>query len=166
MNTARHIALPLFVAAAALSLSGCKGGADQPAAAASSAPETKPGVKVTEARLVLPAVAGNPGAAYLVLDNQSKSVISVAAVAIEGAGKTELHTANMKVADHAEAEPGTALAFAPGQLHVMVFSVDSRLVAGGETELTVVFSDGDKLSVPAKVQGAGEAAMGGMGGKP
>ena len=43
MNTARHIALPLFVAAAALSLSGCKGAADQPAAASSSAPETKLG---------------------------------------------------------------------------------------------------------------------------
>ena len=161
MNTARHIALPLFVAAAALSLSACKGPPDQPAATASNGPETKPGVKVTEARLVLPAVADNPGAAYLVLDNQSKSVISVAAVVIEGAGKTELHTAAMKVVDHAEAEPGTALTFAPGQLHVMVYSVESKLVAGGETELTVVFSDGDKLSVPAKVQGAGEAAMGG-----
>ncbi len=166
MNSARRLALPVLAAAAALSLGACKGTADQPAAAASNWPEAKPGVKVTEARLVLPAVAGNPGAAYLLLDNQSKDIISVAAVAIEGAGKTELHTADMKVADHAEAEPGTTLAFAPGQLHVMVYSLDSKLVAGGETELTVVFSDGDKLSVPAKVQAAGEAAMGGMGAKP
>ena len=162
----RLTAVAAILAVAALSLSGCKGAADQPAAAASNGPEAKPGVKVTEARLVLPAVAGNPGAAYLTLDNQSKAIVSIAALAIEGASKTELHTADMKVADHAEAEPGTTLAFAPGQLHVMVYNLDSKLVAGGETELTVVFSDGDKLSVPAKIQTAGEAAMGGMGTKP
>ena len=166
MNTARCVALPLFVVVAALSLGACKGAADQPAtAAASSAPDAKPGVTVTDARLVLPAVAGNPGAAYLTLTNQSSAMVSVAAVAIAGAGKTELHTAEMKVADHAEAEPRTTLAFAPGQLHVMVYSLDSKLAAGGETELTVVFSDGDKLSVPAKIQTTAEAAMGG-GAKP
>ena len=162
MNTARRIALPLFAALGALSLGACKGEADKPAAAASTAPETKPGVTATDARLVLPAIAGNPGAAYLTLDNQSKDVVTVAAVAIDGAGKTQFHTADMKVADYVKAEPGTALAFAPGQLHVMVYDLDSKLVAGGETELTVTFSDGDKLSVPAKIQGAGEAAMGGM----
>ena len=165
MNTAHRLALPLFVAVSALSLSACKDSTDKPAEAASAAPEAKPGVTVTDARLVLPAVAGNPGAAYLTLDNQSKAIVAVAAVAVEGAGKTEFHTADMKLADHAEAEPGTKLSFTPGQLHVMVYDVDSKLTAGGETELTVVFSDGDKLSVPAKIQTAGDAAMGG-GNKP
>jgi periplasmic copper chaperone A len=161
MNRAHQIALPLFVAVAAMSLGACKGG-EKPAAPATSSPEGKPGVTVTNARLVLPAVAGNPGAAYFALDNQSKDVIGIAAVAVKGAGKTELHTADMKVFDHATADPRTTLKFEPGQAHVMVFDISADLKAGAETELTVTFTDGDKLSVPAKIEAMGAGAMADM----
>ena len=160
MNRARHFALPLVVFAATVMLGGCKA-ADQPAAAASSAAAGIPGVTVAGARLVLPAVPGNPGAAYFALDNESKSTVAIVSVAIAGAGKTEMHTPDMKTVDRAEAEPRTTLTFAPGKLHAMVFDVSAELQAGTQTELTVTFSDGDKVSVPAQVQGAGEAAMGG-----
>ena len=161
MNRARRIALPLLVAVAAMSLGACKG-ADKPESAASSAPEGKPGVTVKDARLVLPAVAGNPGAAYFSLDNQSKDVIGIAAVAVQGAGKTELHTADMKLFDHATADPRTTLTFEPGQAHVMVFDIGGDLKAGSETELTVTFTDGDKVSVPAKIEAMGAGAMADM----
>ena len=158
MNRARYFALPLLAVLATATLGACKG-ADQPEAAASSAPEGKPGVTVSGARLVLPAVAGNPGAAYFSLDNQSKSVVGIASAAVTGAGKTEIHTVDMKAVDHAEAEPGTTLKFEPGQIHVMVFDVSADLKAGSETELTVIFTDGDKVSVPAKIEAMGAAAM-------
>ena len=160
MNRARHFALPLVVFAATVMLGGCKA-ADQPAAAASSAAAGIPGVTLAGARLVLPAVPGNPGAAYFALDNESKSTVAIVSVAIAGAGKTEMHTPDMKTVDRAEAEPRTTLTFAPGKLHAMVFDVSAELQAGTQTELTVTFSDGDKVSVPAQIQGAGEAAMGG-----
>ena len=160
MNRARHFALPLVVFAATVMLGGCKA-ADQPVAAASSAAAGIPGVTVAGARLVLPAVPGNPGAAYFALDNESKSTVAIVSVAIAGAGKTEMHTPDMKTVDRAEAEPRTTLTFAPGKLHAMVFDVSAELQAGTQTELTVTFSDGDKVSVPAQIQGAGEAAMGG-----
>ena len=160
MNRARHFALPLVVFAATVMLGGCKA-ADQPAAAASGAAAGIPGVTLAGARLVLPAVPGNPGAAYFALDNESKSTVAIVSVAIAGAGKTEMHTPDMKTVDRAEAEPRTTLTFAPGKLHAMVFDVSAELQAGTQTELTVTFSDGDKVSVPAQVQGAGEAAMGG-----
>lgn len=163
MNRARHFALPLVVFAATATLGGCKA-ADQPAAAASSAPAGKPGVTVADARLVLPAVPGNPGAAYFALDNESKDTVAIASVALTGAGKTEIHTASMNMVDRAEAEPRTTLTFAPGKLHVMVYDVNADLKAGSETELTVTFTDGTKASVPAKIEGAGEAAMGTMSG--
>lgn len=163
MNRAHRIALPLFVAVAALSLGACKGG-EKPAAPATSAPEGKPGVTVTDARLVLPAVPGNPGAAYFALDNQSKDVIGIAAVTVQGAGKTELHTGDMKVFDHATADPRTTLKFEPGQAHVMVFDIGADLKAGAETELTVTFTDGDKVSVPAKIEAMGAGAMADMSG--
>ena len=164
MNRASQFALSLGIAAAALSLSACKP-ADQPAAPATSeAPETKPGVSAANARVVLPAVPGNPGAAYFTLDNQSKDVVAIASVAIDGAGKTEMHTtmdSAMKPVARVEAEPRTQIAFEPGKLHVMVFDLGS-LKAGTETELTMTFTDGDKLSIPAKVEAMGDAAMGGM----
>jgi len=166
VTKARHFALPLLIAVATATLGACKG-ADKPEAAASSAPEGKPGVTITGARLVLPAVTGNPGAAYFVLDNQSKDAVTVASVALTGAGKTEIHTADMKVLDGGKAEAMTHLDFAPGGPHVMVFELAPDLKAGGETELTVTFADGDKVSVPAKIEAMGAAAMAdmpGMGG--
>ena len=163
MNRARHFALPLVVFAATVLLGGCKP-VDQPAASASSAPEGKPDVTITGARLVLPTVTGNPGAAYFTLDNESKDTVAIANVAVTGAGKTAIHTADMKLVDRAEAEPRTTLTFAPGKVHVMVFDLNADLKAGGETELTVTFTDGGKVSLPAKIEGAGAAAMGGMSG--
>ena len=163
MNRASHFAMPLIVLTATFALNACTA-ADQPEAAASSAPEGKPGVSVTGARLVLPAVPGNPGAAYFALDNQSNGTVAIASVAIEGAGKTEIHTADMKVVDRAEAEPRTTLTFEPGKVHVMVFDVNADLKAGSETELTVTLTDGGKVSVPAKIEAMGTAAMGGKDG--
>ena len=163
MNRARLFTLPLVVFASTVMLVGCKA-ADQPAAATSSAPAGIPGVTVTAARLVLPAVPGNPGAAYFALDNQSKDTVAIASVAVTGAGKTEIHTADMKVVDRAEAEPRTTLTFEPGKVHVMVFDVNADLNAGSETELTVTFTDGGKVSVPAKIEAMGTAAMGGKDG--
>ena len=163
MNRARHIALPLVAALTTITLLGCKA-AEQPAVAASSAPEGKSAVTITAARLVLPAVPGNPGAAYFALNNESKDTAAIASVSVTGAGKTEIHTADMKLVDRAEAEPRTTLTFEPGKLHVMVYDVNADLKAGSETQLTVTFTDGTKASVPAKIEGAGEAAMGGMSG--
>ena len=50
--------------------------------------------------------------------------------------------------------------FEPGKLHVMVFNPGATLKAGGTTEMTITFADGDKSSAPLKI----EAAGGGMGG--
>ncbi len=161
VNLARHFVAPLAVLITTVMVGGCKG-AEQPAAAASSAPVDKPGVTITAARLVLPAVPGNPGAAYFALDNQSKDTVAIINIAVAGAGKAEIHTPDMKIVDHAEAEPSTTLTFEPGKVHVMVYDVAPDLKAGGEAELTLVFGDGEKVSVPAKIQGAGAAAMGAM----
>ncbi|MEQ1497082.1 MAG: copper chaperone PCu(A)C [Novosphingobium sp.] len=165
MTFASRIALPLIASLAVLSLSACKGEGDQTEAAASAAPEAKPDIKINGARVVLPGVPGNPGAAYFSLDNQSKDNVSIAAVAVAGVGRTEMHVTEgdaMKKVDRADASARTHLDFAPGKLHVMLFDFSGDMSAGDEVELTVTFADGDKLSVQAKVQAAGEAAMGGM----
>jgi len=167
MNRKTAIALPLIAAAAVLSLAGCKGSAPAPEAsqAAAAGPDAKPGLALVDGRLVLPAVSGNPGAAYFTLDNQGKAIASIAAIRIKGAAKAEMHQTldgQMKPVDRADANPGTALKFEPGNLHVMVFQIDPQLKAGDTTEMTLTFADGDKLSAQIKVEAPG--AGGGMAG--
>lgn len=162
MPLSRRFALPLIAPLAALSLAACSSEPQETAATAAAAPETKPGVAITGARVVLPGVAGNPGAAYFTLDNQSNAAVSIAAVAIEGVGRTEMHSAKMEVLQGGKAEAKTHLDFAPGGAHIMLFELAGDLKPGGETELTVTFADGDKLSVPAKIEAMGTAAMGPM----
>ena len=162
---------PLAAAAllglAALSLGACQQQkADhKDAAAASGAPEAKPGMALSEGRLLLPAVKGNPAAAYFTLTNGGQAKVSVAAVSIAGAGKAEVHQTEggkMSKVDALDVEPGKTVKLEPGGLHVMAFDVDPALVAGGTAEVTVTFADGDKLSAPLKIEARG-AAQGGMG---
>ena len=162
MPNIRRFALPLFAGIAALSLAACQSEAPKDEAAATAGPEAKPGVKISDARVVLPGVTGNPGAAYFSLNNQSNAAVTIAVVSVEGAGRTELHAPDMKMLDAGKAEAKTHLDFVQGGPHVMLFDVSDRLKAGDQTELTVTFADGDKMSVQAKVEAMGTAAMGGM----
>lgn len=126
-------------------------------------PDAKPGVTVGAARLVLPVVPGRPGVAYFRVANNATGPITLAGVHVDGVGKAEMHrTTGGKMApvDKVEIAPGAALAFAPGGYHVMAFEIADTLKAGGETEITLTFADGDKVSVPAKVEAMG--AGGGM----
>lgn len=163
MPFSARFALPLVVSAALLSLSACSGEANKPDAAASAAPDAMPGVTVKDSRVVLPGVTGNPGAAYFTLDNQSSGSVVIAAVSVDGAGRSELHAADMKVIDEGKAEAKTHLDFKPGGAHVMLFDVSDRLKPGAETELTVTFAGGDKITTRARIEAMGNAAMGGTG---
>ena len=128
------------------------------AAQSQAAPEARPGIKVAEGRLVLPAVAGNPGAAYFQIDNSAGANVAIAAIAINGAEKAEVHQTTgdkMLSVDSVEIAPSTSITFEPGQLHVMVFNLAPQLKAGGTTEMTLTFADGDKVSAPLKIEAAG-----------
>lgn len=151
----------VFITLAALTLSACQ----QPKTApepekSAAAPEAKPGVQLSEGRLVLPAVAGNPGAAYFQINNSAGASTVIGAISINGVGKTEVHQSigdTMNKVDQVEIAPSTSIRFEPGALHVMAFELASTLKAGGTTELTVTFADGDKLSAPLKIEAAGGA---------
>ncbi|MDE2596869.1 MAG: copper chaperone PCu(A)C [Sphingomonadales bacterium] len=165
MKTARLLA-PFAVL---LAVSACNQESKSGAAsdAASGPVEAKPGVKLADGRLVLPAVKGNPAAAYFTLDNSGKGTVSLAAVSVAGAQKAEMHQTTgdtMASIDRADVDPGTVLRFEPGKMHVMVFGLDSKVAAGSSVELTLTFADGDKLSAPLKVEAAGGGmdAMGSM----
>lgn len=127
------------------------------------APEAPEGISVSNARLMLPAVSGNPGAVYFDIENASEKDVMIRAAAVEGAGSTVLHqmgTWNLQPSmDEIFTVPlkaGETVNFEPGGLHVMANDLADTITAGGETEVTVTFVGGDKISFPAEVRAAGD----------
>jgi copper(I)-binding protein len=150
----RLIALPLILALAAC----------QQQQATQDAPEAKPGMAVADATLVLPAVKGNPGAAYFSVFNGNEKDVVLVAVSIAAAGKAEMHTStgmSMEKLDSVAIKPTWTQRFYRGGRHVMAFDLDPGLEPGEQTEMTLTFADGDKVSVPLEVEAAGAAAMDG-----
>ncbi len=150
--------LAILAALSLTALTACK---QEAAPAAPAKVEAKPGITLSEGRLTLPAVKGNPGAVYFTIANANASGnASIAAVAVKGAGKAEMHQTQdgaMSKVDLLQVEGGSTLKFEPGGLHVMAFDLDGTLAVGGSSELTVTFSDGDKASLPLKIEPAGGA---------
>lgn len=152
-------AAAFLLSAALLSLSACK----QQAAAPEANPDAKPGLSMSGGELTLPAVKGNPGAAYFELANRSGKDATLAAVIIEGAGKAEMHettATGMETIETLPIKAGETVTFARGGRHVMAFDLDEKLAAGGKTEATLVFADGDKLSGELAIEAAGGGGHG------
>lgn len=166
MKNLRSTALALTAAAALASLGGCKQQGREPDHTASdAASEAASDLAIDDARLVLPAVKGNPGAAYFAIRNETTGTKAIAGIAIDGVGKTETHQTianEMTAVDRVEIAPGTHIAFEPGKLHVMAFDLAGTLQAGGKTRLTVTFATGETATSTMNIQSARDAAMGGM----
>lgn len=163
------IAARLTLAAALALVSACKQEASAPdaspsaspsagAASATAGPEAKPGISVGDGKLVLPAVKGRPGAAYFMLSNSDTKPVTLAAISIEGAGKTEIHESkggSMALVPTVNVRPGEMVMFERGGKHVMAFDLAPTIKPGGTVQMTLAFSDGDKLSLPLRVEAAG-----------
>ncbi|MDF7777225.1 copper chaperone PCu(A)C [Sphingomonas sp. AOB5] len=132
-------------------------------------------LKADGAWVRLPAVAGNPAAAYFTLHggNTDATLMSVRAKFAIG---TELHESmkhdmpghegmNMDggamsmqpIKDVPVPARGT-VTFEPGGKHVMLFDVSPSLKAGQKAPLTFHFADGKTIEVQAVIVGAGDSA--------
>jgi periplasmic copper chaperone A len=126
---------------------------------------TKPAEGVTDAVVKLPAVTGNPGAAYFTLnggaaDNRLMEVTSPHVV------KIELHD-NMMAGTMMKMTPiesgvavpaGGKVAFKPGGKHAMLFDLNPKILPGTKMKLTFTYANGRKIEVDADVKAAGDAA--------
>jgi copper(I)-binding protein len=140
---------------AAAGLAGC-GEAPEPAEAAPEGPE---GISVTNARLMLPAVAGNPGAVYFDVVNASSANRVIRAAAVAGGGGTMMHTTvgdAMQEAAQIMVPAGETVKFEPGAAHLMAMDLADTVTAGSTAEVTLTFVGGDKFSFPAEVRAAGD----------
>jgi periplasmic copper chaperone A len=143
----------------ALALAGCQ---EKSAAPAEANPDARPGLTLSDGQLILPAVSGNPGAAYFTLTNGSNEAVTLAAASIDGAEKAEMHemaAGSMGPLSAVMLKSGETVKFARGGKHVMVFGLAGSVTAGGKTEMTLTFADGDKLSAPLEVVAPGQMPM-------
>jgi copper(I)-binding protein len=158
----------LLLASVALSIAslGLAACGSEPAEQPEAAPEGIPGVTVTNARLVLPAVKGNPGVVYLELaygDPGTSDRVALSGAHVAGAKSATLHEYSEWNRQKVMAEmvrpviaKGETLKFEPGGKHIMANELDETLAAGGNTEVTLTFAGGDKISVPAAIKAAGD----------
>lgn len=120
--------------------------------------EAKSGGALSGGRLVLPAVKGNPGAAYFTYANRGSAGVAIVTISVAGSDKAEMHTTadgKMAALRTLAIPAGETVKFAPGGNHAMVFGLAPNVIVGGDAELTIAFADGTKLSAPLKVEAAG-----------
>jgi len=121
--------------------------------------------KADDAWVRLPAVAGQPGAAYFSIRGGAQPDTLVA-VSAPFALRAEMHESmkgdhgmmSMAPARDIPVPAGTTITFAPGGKHVMLFSVGPNVKAGDTVPVTLSFASGRKIEAPAKVVGAGDPA--------
>jgi copper(I)-binding protein len=162
---------PLALASAALCLTACDNHRQQdskpfpPSSRGTPAPGIPAtGISVSDARLVLPAVPGNPGAVYFTVHNDTDSPATLDEVKVEGAKSAMLHDMSM-AGGHMEMNevkqmdvPARGeLVFAPGGRHVMAMHLADSLKPGGPTTVTLTFANGQRATLPAEILAVGNA---------
>lgn len=149
---------------ALLALGACHHRQEQTAAPAT---EVKPGIVLSDGRLVLPAVKGNPAAAYFTVANQANAAAHVVQVTVAGAASAEMHETvggAMRPTPVLDLAPGQHALFAPGGRHVMVFGLPATVKPGDKLEITLHFRSGHVATAQLVAESAG--GMDSMAGMP
>jgi copper(I)-binding protein len=162
VNAIPKAALAVLAAAVLPGLVACSPEAQAPAADTATAAASA-GLTVSNARVVLAPVGGNPAAVYFDLSYTGPAGVALTEVDVEGAGMTMIHdyaeTAGkmqMVMADSVPLTEGTPVSFAPGGLHVMVMEPTAALAAGSTAKVTFTLSSGITAIVDAPVRAAGD----------
>ena len=121
---------------------------------------------VENAWVRLPAVSGQPGAAYFTVVGGGRGDEVLVAVTTPAAIKAEMHQSmtgahgmtTMAPVQDLTIPANRDVAFAPGGRHVMLFGLKPEVKPGGSMPLTFTFLGGQKVTVTARVVGAGDTA--------
>lgn len=145
-----RIAATALAATALLATGGCNRKASQP--------------RATQAWVRLPAVAGQPAAAYFTVSSGSADRLVKVETAL--AERAELHESmagahgmmTMKPLAGVDVPAGGAVTFAPGGRHVMLFGLDPQVKAGTGVPLRFGFASGRTAEAEAKTVNTGDPA--------
>lgn len=161
MKTA--VLAPLALVIGTLALTACES-QPQPAAAPSRRPDAPEGITITDGRLVLPAVPGNPGAVYFTVHNDSAGAATITGTKVKGAKDAMIHqtamtdgVSSMTMLSQVAVPAMGMVEFKPGGLHVMAMDLEDTLAKGGTTNVTLTFAGGDQADFPVEILAAGDA---------
>ncbi|WP_169053517.1 copper chaperone PCu(A)C [Alteraurantiacibacter aquimixticola] len=156
----RRILASLAASALVVGLAACS---SEPEAPVQTAPEAPEGISVTDGRMNLPAVAGNPGSVYFTITNEGSEDQMLRAASVIGADSATFHETaewsgqmDMQELLQVPVPAGESVTFEQGGKHVMVFGLPEGLEAGEELEVTLSFVRGDKVSFPVTLLAPGE----------
>ena len=104
-----------------------------------------------------------PGVAYMSISNDGDEPVVLTGLRSGIAKMPQIHMtstnaegiSSMAPAGEIEIAPGEAVALEPGGLHVMLMSLNSALREGESHTLTLLFSDGDPVTVEVPILGIG-----------
>ena len=155
-----NVRLTAVFAASTLMLAACSQEAAEPVDESGGIA----GLEITNARMALPAVAGNPAAIYMDISYEGDRNLAIRSADVAGAARAELHDVMefngemmMNEMPPLMLTSGDSVTFEPGGKHVMAFELDPGLTAGGSTEVTFTVAGGDKHSFDVAIQAAGDA---------
>jgi periplasmic copper chaperone A len=155
----RKLLIAAALAATATTLAGC----GEAAPPAQEQEDTIAGMKITNARMVLAPVAGNPAAIYFDLAYDGDRNVALNRAEVKGAKSAMFH-------DYGEYDfkvqmmdmlpfplkKGDKVEFKPGSKHLMAMEPDASLKPGGKTEATVIVSGGKRHTFPVEIRAAGD----------
>ncbi len=125
--------------------------------------ETIDGIEISDARLMLPPVAGNPAAIYFDVTNNGERNIAFRSAEVEQAGRAEVHDMMeydfemvMGEAPPIMVETGSTVAFEPGGKHIMAFELAEGFGEGDSTEVTLIAAGNRRHTFEAAAQAAGD----------
>lgn len=165
MSNIKGAARTAIAALGLLGIAACSGETADKAEASTTTTEIQSSrsLTITDARLVLAPVAGNPAAVYFDLSYAGDAGVTLASVAVDGAGMSKIHQTvekdgamSMMDADPIALETGTPVRFSPGGMHVMAMQPSDAWKPGGSVKVTLTLSDGSTHSFDAPLRAAGE----------
>ena len=141
-------------------LAGCSGAEEETAAPAEAG---IPGMTISNARMVLAPVEGNPAAVYFDLEYDGDRNVALSRASVEGAQSAMFHDygeydfkVQMMDMLPLPLKKGDKVSFEPGGKHIMAMDVSPDLKPGGSTDVTVTVSGGKSQTFPAEIRAAGE----------
>lgn len=125
--------------------------------------QSAPDATVTDATVRLPAVKGNPGAAYFTLygGDTDRTLVKITSPVVGSAEMHDMKTENgmammVPIEGGLKLPKGATVSFQSGGKHVMLFDVKQGLRSGDNIPLTFEFADGSKETATAKAMTAGD----------
>lgn len=125
--------------------------------------QNAPDATVTDATVRLPAVKGNPGAAYFTLHGSDKdrTLVKITSPVVGNAEMHDMKTENgmmmmVPIEGGLKLPKGSTISFQSGGKHVMLFDMKPELKSGDSISLTFEFADGSKETATAKAAAAGD----------